>query len=212
MRLPEYMHHHNYVCWSGLRFKCRSESIEYKLVYNTYNPHIFIQLNRCLDDDCHVHSPIHISTQRLWYRLSYLHISSRAISMAPPQVPWRWANTVSNRTIEKYATLLKQTSKDLGPVRSWSTFTQGIAVVEQWTTEHNKYSIPMYTNIELYTHVRGRAKMYGQLSISYSDIKSLTLRLWHWVSNIESLTLSLWHWVTDIEALILSYWHWVSDI
>jgi len=41
---------------------------------------------------------------------------------------------------------------------------------------------------------------------------TLTLSLWHWVSDIESLTLSLWHWVSDIEFLTLSLWHWVSEI
>jgi len=68
--------------------------------------------------------------------------------------------------------------------------------------------------------------MWVQVSKSDSDIKSLLLGVWdwlsqidcltptvrHWLSDLDCLTFSLWHWVSDIESLPLSLWHWVSDI
>jgi len=121
--------------------------------------------------------------------------------MAPLPVTWRRPTGVSNWTKEICSSVLQQTTQDIDAVSSRSAFTEDLAAVQGWKTKHDKSTIPSYTNIKLYTEVRGVAKTRHQVSKSSSDIKSLTLSLWHWGSDIESLTSSLWHVVCDIESL-----------
>jgi len=149
-----------------------------------------------------------ICTQRPSYPLSNPHIRRPTIIMAQPRVPQRWPTGVSNWPKEFYASVLKKTAQDIDAVSSRSAFTEGLAAMQGWKTKHDKSTILSYTNIKLYTEVQGVAMTRDQVSISNSDIESLTLSLWHWVSDIESLTLSRWHWVSDIESLTLTDIDW----
>ena len=95
----------------------------------------------------------------------------------------------------------KMTAQDIDAMSSRSAFTEGLAAVQGWKTKHYKSTISTFTNIQPYTEVQGVGQIHDQISKSDSDIQSVILSLWYWVSDIESLTLSLWHWVTDIN------WH-----
>jgi len=97
--------------------------------------------------------------------------------MARPQVPRRWPTGVSNWTKEICASVLKKTAQDIDAVSSQSAFTEGLAAVQGWKTEHDKSTIPSYTNIKMYMEVRGIAKTRDQVGKSDSDIESLTLSL-----------------------------------
>jgi len=120
----------------------------------------------------------------------------------PQQVPRRWPTSVLFCTKHICASVLKKTTQDIDTVSSLSAFTKDLAAVQGWKTKHNQSTVHSYTNIKLYATVLGVAKTRDQVRNSDSDIGSLILSLWHWVSNIESLTLGLWHWVSDID------WHW----
>jgi hypothetical protein len=71
--------------------------------------------------------------------------------------------------------VLKKIAQDIDAVSSRSAFTEGLAAVQGWKTKHDKSTVPSYTNIKLYTEVRGVAKTRDQVSKSDSDIESLTL-------------------------------------
>jgi hypothetical protein len=118
-----------------------------------------------------------ISTQRSSYPLSDPHIRRTTIIMAPPRVPRRWPTGVSNWTKEICATVLKKTTQGIDAVSSRSAFTECLAAVQEWKTKYDISTIPSYTNITLYTQVRGVAKSRDQVSKSDSDIESLTLSL-----------------------------------
>ena len=66
--------------------------------------------------------------------------------------------------------MLKKTAQDIDAVSSQSAFTEGLAADQGWKTKHDKSTIPSYTNIKLYTEVRGVAKTRDQVSKSDSDI------------------------------------------
>jgi len=153
-----------------------------------------------------------IFAQRPSYPLRDRRIGQTTIIMAPPRVRRRWPTGILNWSKEICALVLTKTTQDIDAVSSWSAFTEGVAAVQGWKTKHAKSTIPLYTNIKLCTEVRGVAKTRDQFRKSNSDIESLTLSLWHWVSDIGSLTSSLWHWVSDIGSLTLSLPHSVSDI
>jgi len=55
-------------------------------------------------------------------------------------------------------------AQDMDSVSSRSAFTEGLAAVQGWKTKHDKSTIPSYTNIKLYTEVRGVAKTRDQVS------------------------------------------------
>jgi len=139
-----------------------------------------------------------ISTQWVSYPLCDPYICRMTIIMAPPWVPQRWPTNVSNWTKVLCASLLKKMTQDIAAVSSWSAFTEGHAVVQEWKTQHDKSTISLYNNIRLCTQVQGIAITRDQVSKSNSDIESLTSSLWHWVSDIDSLILSIWDWLSDI--------------
>jgi hypothetical protein len=97
--------------------------------------------------------------------------------MPPPRVPQRWPTGISNWIQEICASVPKKTTQDIDAVSSRSAFTEGRAAVQGWKTEHDKSTIPLHTNITLYTEVRGVPKTRDQVSKSDSDIESLTLGL-----------------------------------
>jgi len=152
-----------------------------------------------------------ISTQQPSDPLSNPHIRRTTIIRETPRVPQRRPTGFSNWTKEICAVVPNRTTQNIDAVISRSAFTEGLAAVQGWKNEHDKSSIPLHTNIKLYTEVRGVPKTRNQVSKSDSDIESLTLSLWHWVSDIECLILSVWYWVSDIGSLTLSLWQWVSD-
>jgi len=84
--------------------------------------------------------------------------------MAPRRVPRTWPTGVSNWTKEIWASVLKKMAQDMDSVSSRSAFTEGLAAVQGWKTKHDKSTIPSYTNIKLYTEVRGVAKRRDQVS------------------------------------------------
>jgi hypothetical protein len=115
-----------------------------------------------------------ISTQRSSYPLSDHHIRRKTMIMAPPRVPRRWPTGVSNWTKHISACVLKMTTHDMDAVSSRSAFTECLAAAQEWKTQHDKSTIPLFPNIKLYTEVEGIEKTRDQVSKSDSDIESLT--------------------------------------
>jgi len=154
-----------------------------------------------------MHSDISTLTGCLSYTLSHPHILStthisaqKTINIPPPQVSCRWPTGISNWMKGIFAYVRKRTTQDIDAVSSWSAFTKGLRAVQGWKTEHNKSTFPVNTITKLYTEVWGVGKMRDPVSKSDSDIEFPTFSLWHSASYIGSLTLGLWHWVSDIES------------
>jgi len=78
-----------------------------------------------------------ISTHRPSYQCSDPDILRTTSILAPHLIPLRWPTYVSNRTKDIFASVLMKTTQDIDIVRSQSAFTEGLAAVQEWKTEHS---------------------------------------------------------------------------
>jgi len=67
------------------------------------------------------------------------------------------------------------TTHDIAAVRSQSALPEGLAADQEWKTQYDKSTIPLYTNVTFYTQVKDIAKPHDEFRKSNSDIESLTL-------------------------------------
>ena len=64
----------------------------------------------------------------------------------------------------------KRSTQDINAVSCQSAFSEGLAEVLAWTSEHDKSTFHVYTNIALNTEVRGVAMMFDNVCKFDSDM------------------------------------------
>jgi hypothetical protein len=144
-----------------------------------------------------------ISIRTFWYPLSHCHLSQIGNTMGPHWVSLRWLIHISKLMTGFCISELKKTAHNLDDICCWPAFTDGHKAVQKCRTQHNKFSIPLYSNAKLDTLVGSIAKTWNQIGQFASNIELLTLSLWRCVSDIE-----FWTW-SDRQHLTSTWEIWV---